>query len=127
MFDSDCIFNHFLCLSCLVCFEQTKELGSKNIVSIIRNILSPIECSELCEAQDDCNFSLVNLRNTNMRGCWLLKKDPQGLDPMTKTVLTGPSHCRKLIGYQFSNNKVNRFFSTSQKLDCHLLIITYHH
>ena len=114
-------YHHFIS----VCFEQTKELGSKNIVSIIRNILSPIECSELCDAQDDCNFSRVNLRNTNVRGCWLLKKDPQGLDPMTKTVLTGPSQCRKIFGYQFSNKKVNGS-STNQKLDCHHLIITYH-
>ena len=82
------------------CFELAKDVANQNAIitdtiSITSSVLSSIECFELCEAEEDCNFALLNLRNTNMRGCWLLRKDPHVLNPMTKTDLIGPSHCRK--------------------------------
>ena len=86
----------------LECFEVPKDVAHQNAIatetiSITRTVLSSLECFELCEADISCNFFLFNLRNTNMRGCWLLKKDPHLLDPMTKSVLIGPSYCSKLL------------------------------
>ena len=82
------------------CFEVAKDVEHQNAIStetisITTSVVSSIECFEFCETEEDCNFALVNLRNTNMRGCWLLRKDPHVLNTMTKTDLIGPSHCRK--------------------------------
>ena len=86
------------------CYELAQDVSHQNAIitetiSITRSVLSQIECLESCEAEKDCNFAYVNLRNTNMRGCWLLRKDPYLLNPLTKSVLMGPSYCRKLIDY----------------------------
>ena len=101
LFDSNLIHSTWL-LYILECFERAKDIAHENAIitetiSTTKDIVSPLECFELCEAEIECSFFLVNLRNTNMRGCWLLKKDPHLIDPMTQTLVMGPSYCRKLF------------------------------
>ena len=79
------------------CFEVDKDSTRENVISHEKTILSQLECLNICEKTMECYFSWVNLRNTSMRGCWLLKRDPHFEDAINQTYLIGPSHCSKII------------------------------
>ena len=82
------------------CFEIHRDVGHRNMiinenVSVNQTARSPLECLKACELEKDCKFYMLNLRNTNLRGCWLLRNDPHFGDTGLKTEIIGPSHCSK--------------------------------
>ena len=81
----------------LECFEVSKDIEQKNVIKHEQNVMSPLDCHNICEKNTLCQWFLMNHRNTNMRGCWLLKKDPHFEDSMLKSLVIGPPSCSKYI------------------------------
>ena len=65
-------------------------MSNNNEIQHYSTVLSQWECHKLCEAHGECNRFDINYRNTNRRGCWLLKDENTAL---SKTDVLGPSYC----------------------------------
>ena len=77
------------------CFEVTKDVTAENLILHEKTILSSFECHNMCTNNAGCNFYIVNHRDTQMRGCWLLPKDPHFEDSTQQSLIIGSDYCSK--------------------------------
>ena len=77
------------------CFEVTKDVTAENLILHEKTILSSFECYNMCTNNTGCNFYIVNHRDTQMRGCWLLSKDPHFEDSTQQSLIIGSDYCSK--------------------------------